>query len=126
MKRLFLLTCWVAIAVDFDDRYRHGAVPESIAGWRAMAAMVHGEDVGVLCVNAQDLEPMDRSRLITANWELGARPAEAIGIDRLAGAPACLLTTTSLKRPVRSALLSASYRPVVSNAFATVWRRGGG
>lgn len=115
--------CLWTSAADLVHRLRHPAAPEYLSGWREMARTIESGKVAVWCGDAHEPSPLDRARLIAANWELRPRAAlpcdrkdDLIGIDHV-------LISASRNETARQVLSDAAFHPVSSNSFTVVWSR---
>lgn len=95
-------------ASELLERFASGGEPEDLVAWRDAAASVREESVAVLVENDRSLSPVDRRRLIAANWELGPRPAAVIA-------------SAYIRKESAAALQDAGYAPVKQCGETTVW-----
>ena len=120
-----LLAAWCAwAAVTHGLKWRKAGYEACyVASWRDAAGHARGGDVGVLCSDAQHLSPVDRSRLIAVNWELGTRPARPVATEEISGTPAALVVSKSPGKKVERELDAAGYERVFCNEMAALWCR---
>lgn len=120
---LVAVCCWQACSA-LVGRMRFGSQPEFVPGYRSSARCVSEDRVGVLCEDRDNLDSIDRSRLIAANWELAPRVAEAVDLRQTNAWPTVVLVSSYLSPAVRGQLTDLGYSPVASNEFSAVWTVG--
>ena len=113
---------WTAVG-NFNRWRRVGYEARYIADWRDAARYFAGQEVGLLGEDAEDLTPMDRSRLIAANWELGSHPAGVLTEERLSEGPPHLIVPRYCGEDTTLRLQEAGYEKIRENGCAANWSK---
>ena len=94
-----------------------------IADWRGIAAGLGVGKAALLCADASDLTPVDRSRLAALSWELGRNVPRVVGNVFEIGDVDCLATSAYMSPVDRRRLEESGMSVAAANGSACAWRR---
>lgn len=128
---LWVATAAVAVATvavgaaRVYDVFCRERTPEFVGDYRAIARDVPSGPVAMLCDDAGDVSPIERTKLAVLDWELF--PDAVLPIEKSALAEWNGVVVDSVHVSDRRKMLfeRASFVPLASNGSATVWGRRG-
>ena len=117
-------TVAIGMARVYDAFFREQA-PEFIDDYRAIARDVPSGPVAMLCDDADDVSPVERTKLAVLDWELFPDAVLPIEKPELAEWDGAVVDSVHVSDRRKKLFEEASFVPLASNGSATVWGRRG-
>ena len=127
--RLALCIALVGCCVNgwsFARRLLDPPVQPHVSSWREIASGVRARRPALLCHDAANPAPVERTRLIALDWELAPVCVRAWDGEGDGSIPDVVFTSAWSGEAERDRLAALGFSPVAGNEFAAVWRRGPG
>ena len=105
------------------DAFCREQTPEFISDYRAIARDVPSGPVAMLCNDADDVSPIERTKLAVLDWELFPDAVRPIVQSSLAGWNGTVVDSVHVSDRRKKLFEKAAFVPLASNGSATVWVR---
>ena len=97
-----------------------------LADWRSAARSAPEGNLALLCESAEDISPIDRSRLIAISWERAPQAIDMVDASSSLESVDCVISSKWHPVSAGEKLNAGGFSVVSSNEFVKIWARNGG